>query len=117
MKPAMIHVLFRPEYSGEGKTVSFLFPDADAAATVQGQLVKAAEDYHDRANDRERLFSFETVHGPSSVDVSGIASVGVEDPLGKGAEANTAWNKALAVMKGENDGAYEAAKAQAMGAA
>jgi len=109
-KPVMLHVYLMASFGAETKAISFLFKDAEAAKQVHDQLFEAAKAYHARTNERERVVTFETAHGPSSVDVSNISALGTEDPMGIGAEHTRAWNLNMALIRSEMDAAYEAAK-------
>ncbi len=77
----------------------YLMPDIDAARTVQSFLVGAAKAYHDRANDREKMVTFEHLTGPGTVDVSSLVAIGVDDPLGDRRAQVEEWNRAMGAMR------------------
>lgn len=102
MKPVVLHVYFQAVFNENKPALSFLFANAENAERVHEQILNAAKEYHDRANDRERIIKFETVNGSSSVDVSQVSAMSMDDPMGKGAEALAVWNECNATIAGHN---------------
>lgn len=101
MTPAMLFIDFRAIIGSESRT-TFLFDSGDLARAAQEMIAGAAKAYHDRANDRERLISFATSSGQSTVDVSDIHAIGVDDALGMAKPALEAWNAGVAEMQGKS---------------
>lgn len=70
---------------------TYLFTDFETAEEVHARLVKAATDYHGRANDRERMVTFNPTGTVASVDVSSIAAIGIDHSMGDAKEAHEEW--------------------------
>lgn len=79
-------------FSGAPVRQQYLFADLETARTVQKTLVVAAKAYHDRSNDREKMFTFEHLTGPASIDIASLLSAGVDDPFGPQRAVVEEWN-------------------------
>jgi hypothetical protein len=108
MPAAMLVIDFRSGLDGHARS-THLFNSGDDARAAQERVAAAAKAYHDRANDREQMFTFETASGPSTVDVSVIMGVGVDDSLGRGKAAVDEWNTGIEALKGRGLAAKRAA--------
>jgi hypothetical protein len=69
----------------------YAFGDFDAARAVHDELVAAVGKWHDRANDRDRMFTFHSLGSIASVDVSEIAAVGIDNSMGEHREKHEDW--------------------------
>lgn len=83
-------------FDSKAVQTTHLFVDKPTALEVFENLKKAITDYHNRSNDREKLFTFECMNGPTAIDVSHIACVGVDDLLDPEVkQALFEWNQAI----------------------
>lgn len=99
MKPAILVLIFSNRLS-EPSRVQCMFNSGDDAREAQAAVAAAAKSFHDRTNDRERMFTFEDVSGPVTLDLSEITAIGVDDPMGRAKDALGVWNKAMAINSG-----------------
>jgi len=73
-----------------------LFATREDADVVFEQVYKACKDYNTRANDREKIISFECLNGMTAIDVSAIICIGVDDALEEKAKAALLeWHKGI----------------------
>ena len=111
--PIPLIIDFRAGITSGNLTKQYFFREMEGALDVFGKLRDAVTKYHDRANDRERLLSFDHLSGVAAVDVSEIAALSIADELGVGRDALEAWEAAIAEVKGAGEGKKAAARTRA----
>ncbi len=90
---------------GSCSRTCFLFANKDDALFVHERLKDATTRYHDRANDRERIFTFDALTGPASIDVSSISAFWIDNALGDGRAEQEEWNRQIGKMRRLGEGA------------
>lgn len=108
--PTGLRIEIRANY-GTPLTIVHLFVDRASALEAYDRLSKAARDYHDRANDRQRFIELEALAGPATVDVTEIAAISVEDSFGDNEALIHAWNEKVAEQAGTMKAIAESKKA------
>lgn len=85
----------RSSFSHGVDASNFLFANMSQATRVFNRLEKAVRAYHDRANDREKVFRFNYLNGSAAVDVGEISVISIETPFGKHADTVEDWNRKI----------------------